>query len=186
MAVRRNGCVQWGTRARAWGAYGLYAASLCQLCSGQSQVALRIFHHRCPVPCGPCPVLCALCPVPSPPLSSSLHFYNLKASLTQPQMLVVTELDDPFVPLPDDLLVNLRESRWGRCWGEGGREWGSQWWREFSSMHNHSGWACIRNPGGRPWHKPTRDHADRRVPSGERRTSDGPITAPSVVSFLKP
>eukprot|EP00198_Chlamydomonas_reinhardtii_P012637 XP_001701974.1 COP-II coat subunit [Chlamydomonas reinhardtii] len=42
---------------------------------------------------------------------SSLHFYNLKASLTQPQMLVVTELDDPFVPLPDDLLVNLRESR---------------------------------------------------------------------------
>lgn len=26
-------------------------------------------------------------------------------------MLVVTELDDPFVPLPDDLLVNLRESR---------------------------------------------------------------------------
>ncbi|GIL72053.1 hypothetical protein Vretimale_545 [Volvox reticuliferus] len=42
---------------------------------------------------------------------SSLHFYNLKASLSQPQMLVVTELDDPFVPLPDDLLVNLRESR---------------------------------------------------------------------------
>ena len=26
-------------------------------------------------------------------------------------MLVVTELDDPFLPLPDDLLVNLRESR---------------------------------------------------------------------------
>ncbi|EFJ52467.1 hypothetical protein VOLCADRAFT_72688 [Volvox carteri f. nagariensis] len=42
---------------------------------------------------------------------SSLHFYNIKASLSQPQMLVVTELDDPFVPLPDDLLVNLRESR---------------------------------------------------------------------------
>lgn len=44
-------------------------------------------------------------------LCSTLHFYNLKSSLTQPQMLVVTELDDPFVPLPDDLLVNLRESR---------------------------------------------------------------------------
>ncbi|GLC34598.1 hypothetical protein PLESTB_001244000 [Pleodorina starrii] len=42
---------------------------------------------------------------------SSLHFYNLKSSLSQPQMLVVPELDDPFVPLPDDLLVNLRESR---------------------------------------------------------------------------
>lgn len=26
-------------------------------------------------------------------------------------MLVVTELDDPFLPLPDDLLVNLSESR---------------------------------------------------------------------------
>lgn len=26
-------------------------------------------------------------------------------------MLVVPELDDPFLPLPDDLLVNLRESR---------------------------------------------------------------------------
>jgi hypothetical protein len=27
------------------------------------------------------------------------------------QMLVVTELDDPFLPMPDDLLVNLRDSR---------------------------------------------------------------------------
>lgn len=27
------------------------------------------------------------------------------------QMLVVTELEDPFLPLPDDLLVNLRDSR---------------------------------------------------------------------------
>ncbi|MEW5302407.1 MAG: hypothetical protein WDW36_005198 [Sanguina aurantia] len=41
---------------------------------------------------------------------SSLHYYNLKSSLSQPQMMVVTELDDPFVPLPDDLLVNLQES----------------------------------------------------------------------------
>uniref|UniRef100_A0A0C9RQX6 TSA: Wollemia nobilis Ref_Wollemi_Transcript_911_3688 transcribed RNA sequence n=1 Tax=Wollemia nobilis TaxID=56998 RepID=A0A0C9RQX6_9CONI len=42
---------------------------------------------------------------------SALHFYNLKSSLTQPQMMVVADLDDPFVPLPDDLLVNLSESR---------------------------------------------------------------------------
>lgn len=27
------------------------------------------------------------------------------------QMLVVTELDDPFLPMPDDLLVNLHDSR---------------------------------------------------------------------------
>ncbi|KAE9618908.1 putative von Willebrand factor, type A, Zinc finger, Sec23/Sec24-type, sec23/Sec24, trunk [Lupinus albus] len=42
---------------------------------------------------------------------STIHFYNLKSSLTQPQMLVVSDLDDIFVPLPDDLLVNLSESR---------------------------------------------------------------------------
>eukprot|EP00882_Tetradesmus_deserticola_P028392 GHRQ01031626.1.p1 GENE.GHRQ01031626.1~~GHRQ01031626.1.p1 ORF type:complete len:126 (+),score=69.03 GHRQ01031626.1:626-1003(+) len=42
---------------------------------------------------------------------SSLHFYNLKASLAAPQMLVVTELDEPFLPMPDDLLVNLTDSR---------------------------------------------------------------------------
>lgn len=29
----------------------------------------------------------------------------------QPQMMVVSDLDDVFVPLPDDLLVNLSESR---------------------------------------------------------------------------
>ncbi|OVA19902.1 zinc finger protein [Macleaya cordata] len=42
---------------------------------------------------------------------STLHFYNLKSSLTQPQMMVVSDLDDIFLPLPDDLLVNLSESR---------------------------------------------------------------------------
>lgn len=42
---------------------------------------------------------------------SALHFYNLKSSLTQPQMMVVADLDDPFLPLPDDLLVNLSDSR---------------------------------------------------------------------------
>ncbi|CAI9117147.1 OLC1v1018490C1 [Oldenlandia corymbosa var. corymbosa] len=42
---------------------------------------------------------------------SSIHFYNLKSSLSQPQMMVVSDLDDVFVPLPDDLLVNLSESR---------------------------------------------------------------------------
>ncbi|KAL5735789.1 hypothetical protein ACOSQ2_030577 [Xanthoceras sorbifolium] len=42
---------------------------------------------------------------------STIHFYNMKSSLTQPQMVVVSDLDDMFVPLPDDLLVNLSESR---------------------------------------------------------------------------
>ncbi|KAG5074577.1 hypothetical protein JHK84_055808 [Glycine max] len=35
---------------------------------------------------------------------STIHFYNMK-------MLVVSDLDDIFVPLPDYLLVNLSESR---------------------------------------------------------------------------
>ena len=42
---------------------------------------------------------------------SSLHFYALKPGSSQPQMMVVAELDDPFCPAPDDLLVNLSESR---------------------------------------------------------------------------
>lgn len=42
---------------------------------------------------------------------STIHFYNMKSTLAQPQMLVVSDLDDIFIPLPDDLLVNLSESR---------------------------------------------------------------------------
>jgi hypothetical protein len=42
---------------------------------------------------------------------SSLHFYNLKPSLSAPQMMVVGELEEPFLPLPEDLLVNLKDSR---------------------------------------------------------------------------
>lgn len=42
---------------------------------------------------------------------STIHFYNMKSSLTQPQMMVVSDVDDIFVPLPDDLRVNLSESR---------------------------------------------------------------------------
>lgn len=41
----------------------------------------------------------------------SLHFYNLRAGQVAPQMVVVAETEDPFIPLPDDLLVNLHECR---------------------------------------------------------------------------
>lgn len=40
-----------------------------------------------------------------------IHFYNMKSSLMQRQMLVVLDLDDTFVLLPYDLLANLFESR---------------------------------------------------------------------------
>ncbi|KAG0172660.1 COPII subunit [Apophysomyces sp. BC1034] len=44
-------------------------------------------------------------------VDSTLHFYNLNSNRTEPQMLVVSDLDDIFLPQPDDLLVNLTESR---------------------------------------------------------------------------
>uniref|UniRef100_A0A4W3HFC6 SEC24 homolog C, COPII coat complex component n=1 Tax=Callorhinchus milii TaxID=7868 RepID=A0A4W3HFC6_CALMI len=40
-----------------------------------------------------------------------LHFYNVKSSLAQPQMMVVSDVADMFVPLLDGFLVNLNESR---------------------------------------------------------------------------
>uniref|UniRef100_UPI00398EDC08 protein transport protein Sec24D n=1 Tax=Pristiophorus japonicus TaxID=55135 RepID=UPI00398EDC08 len=40
-----------------------------------------------------------------------LHFYNLKSSLAQPQMLVVSDTGEMFVPLLDGFLVNVQESR---------------------------------------------------------------------------
>eukprot|EP01027_Heterolobosea_sp_BB2_P004714 GEZU01007253.1.p1 GENE.GEZU01007253.1~~GEZU01007253.1.p1 ORF type:complete len:1060 (-),score=283.26 GEZU01007253.1:92-3271(-) len=42
---------------------------------------------------------------------STVHYYNLKSTLSQPQMLVVSDLEDVLLPLPSDLLVNLNESR---------------------------------------------------------------------------
>jgi len=42
---------------------------------------------------------------------SALHFYNLSPNLSQPQMLVVSDLEDVFLPLPDDILVNATESQ---------------------------------------------------------------------------
>lgn len=42
---------------------------------------------------------------------NSVHYYNLGADLSNPQMLVVSDLKELFVPLPDNLLVNLTESR---------------------------------------------------------------------------
>eukprot|EP01090_Pellita_catalonica_P015922 TRINITY_DN441_c0_g1_i4.p1 TRINITY_DN441_c0_g1~~TRINITY_DN441_c0_g1_i4.p1 ORF type:complete len:813 (-),score=121.47 TRINITY_DN441_c0_g1_i4:54-2492(-) len=43
--------------------------------------------------------------------NTSVHFYNLNSNLTSPRMLVVSDIDDVFIPLPNDLLVNLKDSR---------------------------------------------------------------------------
>ncbi|XP_005002956.1 protein transport protein Sec24B isoform X2 [Cavia porcellus] len=42
---------------------------------------------------------------------STIHFYNLQEGLSQPQMLIVSDIDDVFLPTPDGLLVNLYESK---------------------------------------------------------------------------
>ncbi|KAK7925166.1 hypothetical protein WMY93_007476 [Mugilogobius chulae] len=42
---------------------------------------------------------------------STIHFYNLQEGLSQPQMLIVSDLEDIFLPTPDSLLVNLNESK---------------------------------------------------------------------------
>ncbi|XP_021101045.1 protein transport protein Sec24B isoform X2 [Heterocephalus glaber] len=42
---------------------------------------------------------------------STIHFYNLQEGFSQPQMLIVSDIDDVFLPTPDGLLVNLYESR---------------------------------------------------------------------------
>ncbi|CAH1759678.1 6947_t:CDS:10 [Entrophospora sp. SA101] len=44
-------------------------------------------------------------------VDTSLHFYSLNSNASEPQMLVVSDLEDIFLPRPDDLLVNLKESR---------------------------------------------------------------------------
>ncbi|XP_060248677.1 protein transport protein Sec24B isoform X5 [Meriones unguiculatus] len=42
---------------------------------------------------------------------STIHFYNLQEGLSQPQMLIVSDIEDVFLPTPDSLLVNLYESK---------------------------------------------------------------------------
>lgn len=40
-----------------------------------------------------------------------LHFYNVNSALAQPQMMVVSDTAEMFVPLLDGFLVNFQESR---------------------------------------------------------------------------
>jgi protein transport protein SEC24 len=40
-----------------------------------------------------------------------IHFYNLSAKLTSPHMMVVSDITDVILPLPEDILVNLADSR---------------------------------------------------------------------------
>ncbi|XP_061420839.1 protein transport protein Sec24A-like isoform X1 [Lethenteron reissneri] len=42
---------------------------------------------------------------------SAIHFYSLQEGQARPQMVVVTDIDDVFIPSPEGLLVNLQESK---------------------------------------------------------------------------
>lgn len=42
---------------------------------------------------------------------SKIHVYNLKSSLKQPQMFVLSDLTDLEIPIPDELVVTLSESK---------------------------------------------------------------------------
>lgn len=40
-----------------------------------------------------------------------LHFFNVKSTLARPQMMVVTDVSEVFVPLLDGFLVSYQESQ---------------------------------------------------------------------------
>ncbi|GCB67484.1 hypothetical protein scyTo_0015121, partial [Scyliorhinus torazame] len=42
---------------------------------------------------------------------STVHFFNLQEGVSQPQMLIVSDIEDIFIPTPDSLMVNLHESK---------------------------------------------------------------------------
>lgn len=46
-------------------------------------------------------------------VDSSLHFFSVSPGSTEPSMLVVSDIDDPFLPQPRDLLLNINECREG-------------------------------------------------------------------------
>ena len=43
--------------------------------------------------------------------SSKLHYFNIHKNSGQPQMLVVADLDEPFIPTIDELIVNIEEHK---------------------------------------------------------------------------
>jgi protein transport protein SEC24 len=46
-------------------------------------------------------------------VDSSLHYFSISRDNTEPNMLVVSDLDEPFLPIPGDLLVPLDDCREG-------------------------------------------------------------------------
>lgn len=43
--------------------------------------------------------------------NSAVHFYSIADGFNQPHEITVVDIDDPFLPCPDNLLINLKECR---------------------------------------------------------------------------
>lgn len=43
--------------------------------------------------------------------NSAVHFFNIAESYNQPHQITVVDIDDPFLPCPDNLLINLSECK---------------------------------------------------------------------------
>lgn len=43
--------------------------------------------------------------------NSAVHFYGIAEGYNQPHEITVVDIDDPFLPFPDTLLINLKECK---------------------------------------------------------------------------
>lgn len=43
--------------------------------------------------------------------NSSIHFYNLAESLSQPRMMIYPDIEEIILPMPDSLMVNMGENK---------------------------------------------------------------------------
>lgn len=43
--------------------------------------------------------------------NSAVHFYSIAEGFNQPHEITVVDIDDPFLPCPDNLLINLNECK---------------------------------------------------------------------------
>lgn len=73
--------------------------------------AIREVLRNLPVPNTGRPDEASPCKIGIVTFDRTIHFYNLTASLSQPQMMVVSDVEDVFLPLSSGLLVNAHSSR---------------------------------------------------------------------------
>lgn len=43
--------------------------------------------------------------------NSAVHFYSIAEGFNQPHEITVVDIEDPFLPCPDNLLINLRDCK---------------------------------------------------------------------------